>query len=236
MGRKRKLVNCKIKKCNGKYQVEYSQEAGAPIFICDACGDKDNSWELFYFDYMSRYKDVDNWSKKDEILSCVLGFFLHLYEKKYGIKYAFVPSSRNPFSSKEVRDSWKLISAFNGDGHLIGRYMRWVFSSVVRDSTSIFSFNYLNSPGLIRKFMLKHKNKNKLRRDSKIPKDVVKWVGDNLPVIIEKYEFETMNDFASIVAYFKSDPSNESIASLIKYAESKKIVKDGSILFDAEAK
>src|SRR5690242_15478794 len=110
--------------CLGKYYLHY--EDNAPVFICDKCGEKELTWKKFYDEYLQLYKIKEKWDSEKDKVSCIIGFFCYMYKEGYGTDYVFVPSNFNPYSSKECRDSWALLAAFNGNANEVRKYIYWL--------------------------------------------------------------------------------------------------------------
>lgn len=201
--KKRRPSDCRQKVaekiCPGKYKLTY--EKNAPIFTCDKCSDKDTTWEKFYNEYLQLFRDRDKWDSKKDQVSCVIGFFCHMYKEFYGTDYIFVPKNPNPYGAKECKDTWSLLAAFNGDAHEVRKYIYWLFKRGINKNTTITHFGYINTPGLIRKYNLYAKRKNILRRESKLPKKFIEWCKDNEPNLFNKYNLETMNDLGAMFNY-----------------------------------
>jgi hypothetical protein len=183
--KKRKPSDCK--KCSGKYKLAYNNH-NIPVFTCDKCGDVDLTWHTFFSDYLTLFKDKENWDNPKHHVSCIIGFFCYMYEKTYGANYMFVPRNPNPFSAKECRDAWSLLGAFGGDAHQVRKYLYWVFTKAINKNTEIVSFGYVNAPALVRKYVIKSKKKHVLGRESKLPKEFLNWCKSNTPSIFDKVQ------------------------------------------------
>lgn len=132
-----------------------------------------------------------------------------MYKERYSTDYVFVPSNFNPYSSKECRDSWALLAAFNGNANEVRKYIYWLFKKAINKHTTITSFGYLNAPALVRKYNLQVISKNFLRRESKLPEAFIEWCKANASTVCDKYELSTMNDLGAILNYCKTYPPAE---------------------------
>lgn len=182
---------------------------------------------------MELWKEKDNWNVKKNTVSCILGFFCHMYKEFYGVDYVFVPQNPNPYGAKEVNDSWALMSAFGQDIHEVRKYIYWVFKKGINKNTAITHFGYINTPGLIRKYKLYAERRKVLTRDSKLPEKFLEWCQYYIPNIFDNYALETMNDLGALLAYCKQyeselEPQSDeqrAIVSAMKY----QLIKDGKL-------
>lgn len=227
--KRRRPSQCK--KCPGKYKLTY--EDNAPIYTCDKCADKELTWKKFYTEYLDLFKNKENWDNKKDQVSCIIGFFCHMYEEFYDTAYIFVPKNPNPYGAKECKDTWSLLAAFDGDAHEVRRYIFWLFKKGINKNTTITHFGYINTPGLIRKYNLYAKRKHILRRESKLPSAFVDWCKKNTPEIFDRYELTTMNDLGMMVNYvgvydfeiFKDADERKVLAQAAKH----NLTKDGNL-------
>lgn len=227
MAKKRRVSNCSRKGCKGKYVLSY--ENGAPIFTCSDCGDQNLRWKQFYDEYLGLYAEKSNWDQKKHQVSCIIGFFCRMYKDFYGTNYVFVPKNPNPYGSKEVRDSWSLLAAFDGDAHLVRKYIYWLFKKVIRNSTNITSFGYIVTPALIRKYKLMAQKRKILSRETGLPKAFRNWCQDNAPAVLDNYSFETLNDLGAILAYSQTLEQDGPESLVVRQAEKLGLIKNGKI-------
>jgi hypothetical protein len=222
--KRRRVSNCRQTiagtKCPGKYQLTY--EHGAPIFTCDRCGHEELTWKKFYNEYLQLYSVKENWDNKKDQVSCIIGFFCHMYRDFYGTDYVFVPKNPNPYGAKECKDAWSLLAAFSGDAHEVRKYVYWVFKKGINKNITITHFGYINTPGLIRRYNLYAKRKKILRRESKLPKAFIDWCNTNVPDIFEKYNLETMNDLGAMLSFYKT------------YSESRNMETEFDVILEAK--
>ncbi len=229
--KRKRLINCADKQCSGKYNIHYD---GAPVFVCDKCGKEDFTWQKFYNEYLQLFRKKENWNNKKDQVSCIIGFFCYMYEGFYGVPYLFVPTSRNPFSAKECKDTWSLLAAFDGNAHDVRKYLYWVFKRGINRNTTITHFGYVNTPGLIRKYNIYARRKNVLRRESKLPQKFLEWCKENESDIFEKYNLETMNDLGAMQSYYNTYECNNHVdlsseSKVIIYASSIGLIKNGKL-------
>ena len=208
-------------------------ENNAPIFICDTCNDRDLTWKKFYDEYLQLFKTKENWDIEKNKVSCVIGFFCHMYKETYNTEYVFVPSSPNPYSSKECMDAWMLMATFKNNANDVRKYIFWVFKKVIKTSTAITSFGYFNTPNLIRKYNIMAERKNNYNRSSSLPENFIEWCNVNTPTIFTKYAFGTMNDLGALVSYvgkYKSEFDNNSDESkVLTMAETLRLTINGKL-------
>lgn len=225
---RKKKKPSKCKKCDGKYQLSY--EDNAPLFVCDLCGDREETWKKFYEEYIILFKNKQNWDIDKHKISCIIGFFCYMYREKYNTNYIFVPQNPNPYGGKECKDAWKLLASFNNDANRVRRYIYWVFKKVIKQSTQIVSFAYLNAAGSIRKYNLQEVEKNILKRSSKLPVIFTEWCLKTAPEIFRKYELSTINDLGALLNYVKFYKiENSSEVVVLQEAERLCLIKDGKL-------
>src|SRR5574337_896349 len=225
--RKKKIVCSEVingSSCGGKYNLSY--ENNAPVFSCEKCNHKNLTWKKFYDEYLQLFRKEENWNRQEDKISCIIGFFCYKYKEKYEIDYTFIPSNPNPYSSKECKDAWSILAAFNGDANKVRKYIVWIFKNLNKN-TNIISFGYLKTQALINKYNLKNAKKDVLQRESKLPEAFIIWCKQNCPKIFNKYTVETMNDLGAILgmvrAYNLTQDSDEII--IVKEAERIGLIK-----------
>ena len=201
------------------------------MFICDKCGEKELTWKKFYNEYLQLYKVKEKWDNEKDKVSCIIGFFCHMYKERYNTNYVFIPSNFNPYSSKECRDTWALLAAFNGNAHDVRKYIYWLFKKGTNKSTTITSFGYVNTPTLIRKYNLQVASKHILHRESKLPTELINWCKNNIPKILENYSLDTMNDLGALLNYCKTYPPSNGSNELLVLTEAEKmgLIKEGKL-------
>lgn len=155
------------------------------------------------------------------------------YEKFYNTEYVFVPQNPNPYGSKECRDAWAILSAFNGDAREVGKYIQWFFKHGINKNTNITSFGYLGTPAIIRKYKLHAEKSKYLTRASILPKEYLSWCEDNVPEIFDKYELTTMNDLGALLKYvvtYSGEISSDSAEfQAISQAVKMTLIKDNKL-------
>jgi hypothetical protein len=216
--------------CLGKYVLTY--EANAPIFTCTVCGDTDTTWQKFYNEYLQLYKVKANWDEKKNQVSCIIGFFCFCYQEHYSTNYTFVPQNPNPYGSKECRDAWAMLAAFNGNAHDARKYIYWVFHKAINKTTAITSLGYLNAPGLIRKYKLYAQRKDILNRASRLPQEFLDWWAVNASSIQANYAMVTMNDLGALLSYvnhYTDIPAESEERLAIKKAEQLNLIVSGKL-------
>lgn len=201
------------------------------MFTCEKCGDVNNTWQKFYNEYLELWRDKENWDEPKHKISCLLGFFCYLYKEATGTDYTFVPNNPNPYSSKDVRDTTKLLAAFNGDANQARKYLWWFYKRKFRPSMSIVSINYFNAAGLIRSYKLLLAKQTTLTRASPIPKDFLEWCREYTVQIFDNFELTTMNDLGAMLAYYNTyggDPWDP-LGTAIEEAERRGLIKEGKL-------
>lgn len=216
-------------KCTGKYICEYEDDA--PVFVCEKCGDKELSWKKFYTEYLDLFRVKDNWDVDKHKVTCVIGFFCHMYREFYKTSYIFVPQNPSPYSSKECRDAHKLLAAFGGNAHQTRKYIYWVFTKLIRRNTDITAFGYINTAGIIRKYKLQEQKKHILTRASNLPSAFIEWCKEYAVQIFDNYELSTMNDLGALLQYYDAHIKNpDSIeAMVINEARERKLVLENKL-------
>lgn len=213
----------------GKYKLQY--ENNAPIFICNECGDLELTWKKFYNEYLQLYKDKVNWDIEKHKVTCIIGFFCHMYKDFYNTEYVFVPQNPNPYGCKECKDAWTLLATFKGNAHEVRKYIYWVFKKLIRQSTNIVSFGYINSPGIIRKYNLQNLKKKTITRSTRLPGEFIDWCKNNTPGLFNQYELSTVNDLGALLSTVKFYNSEElrDERMAISAAEKLNLIKDGAL-------
>lgn len=154
-----------------------------------------------------------------------------MYYETYDTDYVFVPKNPNPYGSKECRDAWALLSVFNGNAHSVRKYIYWLFKHAINKNTAIISFGYINTPALIRKYMLYAKKKHVLTRASKLPSSFINWCKENTVEIFDSYTLETMNDLGSLLSYvdFYGAADDSVEMKVLNMAGQHGLIKNGKI-------
>lgn len=156
-----------------------------------------------------------------------------MYKEFYNTDYIFVPSNPNPYSSKECRDSHKLLAAFKGNANEVRKYIYWVFKKGINKNTTMTSFGYINTPGLVRKYNIYATRKTILRRESRLPKSFTEWCRSYAPELFDKYNLETMNDLGAMLSYYKTYSKTKTLEKefdLILEAKKRNLInQDGSL-------
>lgn len=154
-----------------------------------------------------------------------------MYREFFGTDYVFVPQNPNPYGAKEVKEAWKLLATFKNDAHEARRYIYWVFKKVIRRSTNLTSFNYINAPGIIRKYNLHAQKKRAITRSTQLPSGFLSWCKENIPNIFDEYELATVNDLGALLSFVKFYDVSEDARELqaIKTAERFNLIRDGRL-------
>lgn len=114
----------------------------------------------------------------------------------------------------------------------VRKYIKWIFTKAITNSTKITSFGYLTTPNLIRKYKLKIKEKDKPNRASKLPKSFIKWIKETKPEVLERYELGTYNDLSALLSHYNKFSDSVVLPleqEVLTYAESMGLIKDGKI-------
>lgn len=227
---KRKPSQCKIslvgEPCSGKYVLKY--EDNIPIFTCSACGDRDLTWKKFFQEYLTLYSIKENWDVPANHVTCILGFFCHMYKEFYGIDYTFVPKNPNPYGCREIKQIWTLLASFENNAHEVRRYIYWLFKKRLSKSANIVSFGYLIVEGAIRQYKLYASKKTKLTRSSLLSSEFIAWCRENTPEIFKRFELTTINDLGALLKHvecWKPDENSDEV-KVIRLAEQKNLIKD----------
>lgn len=216
-------------RCLGKYKLQY--EDNAPVFVCNGCGDRELTWKKFYDEYLQLYREKENWDVDKNKVTCIIGFFCHMYRDLFETDYVFVPQNPNPYGAKEVKEAWKLLATFKNDAHEVRKYIYWVFKKIIKKSTDLVSFNYINASGIIRRYNLHVRKKQAITRSTKLPSGFLNWCKEHIPNIFDEYELTTVNDLGALLSYVRfydvADDAREIQA--IKVAEKFNLIKEGKL-------
>lgn len=205
-------------------------EDRAPVFVCDKCGGRNETWKKFYAEYLGLYVAKENWEQPKHHVSCVLGLFCAKYREKYHTDYVFVPSNPNPYSAKEVKDIRTMLATFQNQALEVRRYILWAFQYGLGSNAQITSLAYLNAPGLVRKFKLWDQKRNVLTRSTPLPREFLDWCKDNQPTIFTKHSLETLNDLGAILNYARTYPDDSGIElKVLERATELKLIKDNKL-------
>jgi len=230
--KKRRASDCKRKdnngeRCLGRYRLEY--EDRAPLFVCDVCNDRELTWKKFYLEYMSLWTNPENWEIDKHKISCIIGAFCYSYKKKFGADYVFVPSNPNPYSSKEIRDAWKLLATFKNNAVSVRLYIVWVFKHIIKPGANVVSFAYITAPGIIRQYNLHLQKKQQITRGTDLPPAFLSWCRNNIPEIFDNYEMCTVNDLGALLQQVEFYGLDGIEFRAIKQAEQYNLIKDGKL-------
>ena len=230
--KKKRKYECQRKvegqKCLGNLELGFDDSI--PIFTCEKCGFIDDAWKKFYNEYLNLFRSEDNWKEAKNQVSCIIGLFCSEYEKKYGIKYIFVPKNQSPFNAKECRDAWIMLAAFEKNALEVRKYILWSFKYGIGPKAKITSLAYLNVGGLIREYNLWSLKRNVFRRDSLLPDSLIEWCKNNISEVFKKHSLETMNDLGAILSYSKTYFEKDSIEEMIiNKAVELGLIKDGQL-------
>jgi hypothetical protein len=236
--KKRKSSQCSQKnkegeKCPGKFVLDF--EGTIPIFTCDTCQYKDETWKKFYEEYLQLYRSLEAWGEPKNTVSCVLGLFCYHYREFYGIDYTFVPRNPNPYGVKECRDVWTLLAMFNKNVCEVRHYITWLFDKGLSRSAQITNFGYILTPALVQKYKLQASKKSVLTRASNLPENFIEYCKVNIPDIFDLVTLGTMNDLAGLlssVQYYKLMPDSIE-CRVIAVAEKMGLIKDGKLYLGA---
>jgi hypothetical protein len=187
-------------RCDGKFVLRPGEY---PVFVCDTCGEINNTWEKFLKEYLELFKKRESWDDPKHKTSCVLGLFTYRYKEFYGVDYAWVPKSPNPYSSKECKDANSLLATFSGNAHTVRKYINWFFAKKIRGNTKIVSMAYLTTPNIIREYVLYRRNKNRVARSNELSGDFLNMCEKIAPSIFRNYELKTVNDLGAILNTYK---------------------------------
>ena len=232
---RKKTSQCNQKRegisCPGKFLMSF--EGSVPIFVCDSCGYKDETWKIFYDTYLQLYKTREAWDEPKNVVSCVLGIFCHCYKEFYGIEYTFTPSSPNPYGIKECRDVWTLMAMFGKDQHEVRRYIVWLFSKGLNRSAKITNFGYILTLALVQKYKLYASKRSTLTRASRLPEAFLEYCRANLSGIFNVVALETMNDLGALLGSVKcyGDIEGSLESQVIIVAEKMGLIKEGKLYF-----
>jgi hypothetical protein len=214
--------------CLGSLTLEY--EEGAPVFVCERCGGRDETWKKFYTEYLKLYTVEEHWKEPKHQISCILGLFCSEYLKKYNTNYLFVPRNPNPYSAKECRDANLMLATFGKNGLEVRTYIIWAFKFGLGSNAQITSIAYLNAPGLIRKFKLWLEKRKTPTRSTQLPKEFLDWCKIEVPELFTKYTLETINDLGAVLNYARTYSAESQIElKAIQQATTLGLIKDDKL-------
>lgn len=154
-----------------------------------------------------------------------------MYKELFETDYVFVPSNPNPYGSKEIKEAWKLLATFKNDIHEVRRYIYWVFKKIIRKSTNLVSFNYINAPGIIRRYNLHLQKKRTITRFTRLSAGFLDWCKEHTPDVFNEYELTTVNDLGALLSFVKFyDVDDDTIElQVIRAAEKFNFIKEGKL-------
>lgn len=123
----------------------------------------------------------------------LLRYFCLCYEREYKIPYTF---SREPWSSKQMRDMKMILTAFKGDAQQATMYMDWVFVNKRKVLDGIDS-GILAHDRMINEFNRKRSTTSQsaqIKRNDPLPKDFLQWIDENISNIDDIADCKTYYD------------------------------------------
>jgi len=185
---------------------ERDGEAEYPVFSCPEHGpDKRNEWALWWKTYKDRWKEDRYWDKNADKLSCLVGYFCHLYFKFYDHPYVFAFSNPNPYRDKDFVMARRILTMFKWNAREAKVYLRWVFQKRVRTPNySIHSLGFFASQKFVNEYFHAKARSKVLRRSTSLPKDFLKWCEETCPEIFQAQELSTWNDLNGLISHILS--------------------------------
>jgi len=200
----------KIYKCACGLEKEITFEGDGvveyPVFSCPEHGpDKRNEWALWWNTYKDRWREDIYWDKHAEKLSCIVGYFCHLYQKFYNHPYIFAFANPNPYRDKDFVMARRILNMFKWDAREVRIYFRWVFKKRIRTPKyNIHSLGFFTSQKFVNEYYAAKARSKILKRSSPLPRDFLSWCKQNCAGIFQQQELSTWNDLNGLISHVQS--------------------------------
>lgn len=189
-------------KCGGVYAIEYNDEQ-IPFLVCGSCGHKIDDWIKWSELYSKFWEDAEKWNSKRDAVVCLLGKFAHLYQKHYGVAFAFSLNDRGLFKGPEAHHVRKLLLKLEQNPVVAGKYLDWLFEAKVQQrKKKITSLGFLHTDAIINEFKLLQKKSQLRTRSTPLPKGMINWLNTYAPKILTEMDLNDFGDLKSILSHF----------------------------------
>lgn len=140
---------------------------------------------------------IDRKTKQERPISTwkspqLLRYFCLCYEREYKTAYKFNGVS---WSSKEMKDMKRILTAFDEDAQQAMTYIDWVFTIKIKSLNGIDSTGILAHARMINEFNRKYNGSKKksISRNDNLPQDFLDWI---------KIEVPNIEDLADCTTYY----------------------------------
>ncbi len=194
--------------CGNEKEIEWAGDGTLlyPVFFCSNCGyNKRNEWKLWWDAYSEKWKDDSSWNNFADMISCIVGYFCHMYNEFYNEPYTFSFANPNPYKDKDFIMARRLLAMFNGNAKEIKTYIRWIFSKKIKTQKyAVKSFGFFASQEFVNEFKIAKSRSKVIRRTTPLPNEFILWCKDNCNEIFNLQELKTWNDLNGLVTHVKA--------------------------------
>lgn len=225
MPKKKELKHTK-KGCGGTFQTEYNDH-NVPFLVCDNCGHRIEDWLKWETEYKYFWQDDDKWESKKDHLTCLLGWFAHLYEEYYGTGFTFSLNEKGLFRGTEMHHIRKMYSMFGNNAMPARDYISWIFQNKVRlRKKRITSLGFLATPAVIQEFKLMRERQRVVSRSTPLPEKMSLWVEKFAPEVLDYVSLRDFGELNLMLTYYKDGhlQGEKAVDAFVK-----KLIKTGYI-------
>lgn len=161
-------------------------------------------YDLWCSLYKDRWKESKYWDSNADKLSCLVGYFCHLFNKFYGYPYVFSFDGKSLYKGKDFTMARRILNMFDWNAREAKIYIRWVFEKRVKTvNYTVYSFGFFASQKFVNEYFHAKNRSMVLRRYTKLPQDFLSWCKNNHPDIFQQQELETWNDLNGLISHIK---------------------------------
>jgi hypothetical protein len=176
-----------------------------PVYSCPEHGADRNEWAVWWEEYSERWLVDANWDKPAERLSCLVGFFCHVFKEFYNRPYVFSYENPCPYKGKDFTMARRILAMFNGSAREARTYIRWVFAKRVRTADrTVSSLGFFASAKFVNEYLHAKARAKTLRRSTPLPQEFLQWCHENCSVIFDRQELVSWNDLNGLVTHVRS--------------------------------
>jgi len=202
MAKKQDLIHTR-KDCGGTFQVEYT-DSSIPFLVCDKCGHRIEDWVRWESDYKGFWQNEAKWTTKKDHLTCLLGFFAHLYQDYYGTAFTFSLNEKGLFRGPEMHQLRKLYGMLDGNVQLARDYISWIFEEKVKmRKKRITSLGFLATASVIQEFKLKRERMSVISRSTPLPEKMLRWVETFAPGVTSVVSLRDFGELNLLLTYYR---------------------------------